>query len=341
MQFRATTPEELPQIAAFLERIYAIASDDPLLNSRLMAWRYYSTHPLWPESRSYILEKPGGGIAAHIAAVPGLMRTSAGPRRCLHFIDWAADPAAMMAGASALRKLMRLFDWTICVGGSADNQRLLPLLGFRASSAVTVWAKPLRPILQAATHQSRDWRLPARLIRNSWWSLGGVRPGSWMAIPGTPEQVPEFLWEPAAGAGAVRVRSAALMQYFLDCPAGTFRFWLLLDHGRPAGAALVNSVARQARICDIWLAATSSSSAAGALSALVAALRAQGGDAEAVLWGSTAEWTAAARACGFAPAGRRPVMVCPEDVLHCGPLELSMLADDAAYLGGGRPGYLT
>jgi hypothetical protein len=307
-----------------------------------MNWKYYEPRQDWPGSRSYVLEE-GGRIVAHLALCPGRLLTTAGPITCTHFIDWAADPGATLAGAKILQKITRLVDLTLCVGGSPDNKRLLPAFGFKPANEVSIFARPLRPFRQIRTHQYSNWKLPVRLVRNTAWKMcAPLKPGKWKATVASPGEIPEILWNVPGAGGVPRERSAALYSYMLRSPAPRFALFLLRYAERPAGCACLCFASGQARIVDIWVDRPSRQALAGAYAAAIeAALATDSSVAEAVLSISTAVQAEAARLCGFRFIRRQDMMMYPGNSIPATPLEAPLIVDDAAFLRSRRAWYLT
>src|SRR5690242_11297599 len=287
LHFRATERSELDSVADFLRSVLHPEADHPTVQTAHMAWKYYEPRADWEGSRSFVLED-GGRIMAHLAVMPGCLRTSAGTVRAMHFIDWAAAPGSFIAGSSLLRRLMRQFDVTFCIGGSPDNRRALPMLGFRPLQATELYARPLRPWLQARTHQYRNWKLPLRFGRNLFYSAWPARNlGGWRALKVPPKEVPAHLWIPAQKGATTRVRQSSSYEYFIRSSDPPFRFYTLLEGKTPRGCLCLAFPPGQARIADIWLAEPSVDAFTGALAAAQQAAREAPDAAEALLRVST------------------------------------------------------
>jgi len=339
MKFRSTQPEDLPRIQEFLCRVYGTGPEDPLLGSAHMHWKYYEPHPFWEGSRSYVLEDQNG-IVAHIAATPGELQTEKGRKRCAHFIDWAADPSSMGMGAAILRRIGRMTPYTFCIGGSPDNRRLLPVFGFKPVNDCYVLARPLHPFRQARKHQWRNWKLPARLVRNTAWSLSpALEPRRWRARSATIDELPAAAWNTESENTVSRVRTPDWLHYFLASRTTEFRLLALENEGRIEGGALICFTPGQARIADLWIRDAGTERLAGALSALLGALRPMPVE-EAVCAASTPVMLEASRMCGFRPIHRDPIMAYPA-APEGGPVEAPLAADDAAFLHHRLPQYLT
>ena len=335
MSFRYGAPEDLEAIGVFLSRIYGCSPQAPLLQPRHMYWKYFHPHPEWEGSRSFLMTD-GERIIAHLAAVPSVLLTTAGPRTCAHFIDWAADPLAMGAGAALLRRLMRKVEFTFCIGGSIDNQRLLPVLGFRASGETHILFRPLRPLRQAWLHPARDLGLPARVLRNAWWSAIPIRARSrWHCEPSDPEKAPEWIWHLPQSGMIPHRRSVALVRYFLASPCEKFQFYLISDQSGIQGAVLFCFRSGQARVADLWIANPSVERLRIALEAAMRTARNLPIE-EFVISVSTHPLREAAALSGLKLAHTRPIMSMPAIDIQGVPIDTNLGLDDASYLGDFR-----
>jgi hypothetical protein len=341
LHFRATERSELNSVADFLRSVLHPEADYPTVQTKHMAWKYYEPREDWAGSRSFVLEE-GDRIVAHLAVMPGCLRTSTGTVRAMHFIDWAAEPGSFIAGSSLLRKVMRQFDLTFCIGGSPDNRRALPMLGFRPAQKTELYARPLRPWLQTRTHQYRNWKLPLRFGRNLFHAVSPARnPGAWRAVEVLPKEVPERLWLPASNGATTRVRQASTYEYFIRSSCPVFRFYMLLEAENPRGCLCLAFPPGQARMADIWLAEPSVEAFTGALAVAQQAACEVPGAAEALLRVSTPMLREAAVRSGFRLIEQTDLMAWSATALPAIPIEAPLIADDACFLHSGAPQYLT
>jgi hypothetical protein len=339
--FRTSTPEELPRLMEFLRSTHGVDDNHVGFRADHLMWKYFEPREDWEGSRSYILEDKDR-IVAHLAILPAKMQLGSRMATCMHFIDWVAAPGQFVPGSILLRKTAQLFDVTFCIGGSADNRRLLPKFGFQPLMPAAVYARPIRPFRQMLSHPRKDWRLPLRLGRNLAYSQIPLNsPGSWKAVPASPRDVPGEVWTPPAEDCPVHVRAPAMYEYFLRSKEPPFGFYLLEDAGRPAGGLCIAFPPGQARIADIWLLHPSPDALAQALLAAQMACMAKPGIHEAAFRASTPLMKDAALRSGLRFMVERPVMTFPAQQVAAGCIEGPLILDDAAYMHGSRPDYLT
>src|ERR1022692_1278910 len=96
-QFRSTSQEDSPAVAAFLQRIFDIDPSLPLIAPRHLYWKNWEERSDWAGSRGYVITKKSA-IVAHVTLVP--LSCVGGQRRLkmIHPIDWAADPMSFPSG---------------------------------------------------------------------------------------------------------------------------------------------------------------------------------------------------------------------------------------------------
>src|SRR5205823_7501108 len=135
-----------------------------------MRWKYWSPRPDWPGSRGFTA-RYHGAIVAHAAAWPVRLLVPGKVVPAVHVIDWAADPEYPGAGVWLMRQIVARVPVAIATGGSEITRRILPVIGFHPHGVLCWFARPVRPLAQALTTSERNWRLPARLVRNTWWRL--------------------------------------------------------------------------------------------------------------------------------------------------------------------------
>ena len=340
LTFRATEPADLPEVSRFLRQIFGVAGPDRELEPPHLQWKYFTPRPDWDGSRSYVLER-GGEVAAHIAVCPGTLITKDGPARCADFIDWAADSNEMGAGAAILRRITRMVEYTFCIGGSPDNRKLLPVLGFRPANETHFFALPLRPWRQVLMHQYRNWKLPVRFVRNTYWtSRRKSAPPGWSVQKMLPGSLDTTAWPTLEESAWARRRSPAFYAYFVASPTIPMDFFGLQFERETVGGCLVAWASGQARICDWWVRSPTPARCADALAAIVAKV-AESDVAEVVMQVSIPMGELAAKACGFKEVKQDPIMVYSKNPVPPTPLDAPMITDDGAFLGGSDPWYWT
>ena len=199
IDFRPTTQRDAAAIADFLRRVFQLRAGALLLDEKHMGWKYWNVRPDWEGSRSFIAQHHGA-IVAHAALWPMRIRVPGQEVTAMHAIDWAADWKYRGVGIRLARrvtaKLRMRAPMVVATGGSEITRRILPVIGFRPRSELYQFARPVRPLGQALTTAERNWKLPARLLRNTFWRLSHPLslPRGWSARPLAPEEVPEGLW---------------------------------------------------------------------------------------------------------------------------------------------------
>ena len=137
-------------------------------------------------------------------------------RPAAHLIDWAAikhpRPASGPAADRAKVPVM------IATGGSGITHSSRPR--FRPHGELHKFARPVRPLRQALTTTEGNWKLPARLLRDTFRRLSSPLslPRGWSARPLAPEEIPQGLWPQPSPATAVTARDPGFYRYFLDSP---------------------------------------------------------------------------------------------------------------------------
>jgi hypothetical protein len=256
----------------------------------------------------------------------------------------AADPAYPGAGIWLLRQVGAKARLMIATGGSDITRRILPVIGFRPHGELCRFARPVRPLGQALTTADRNWRLPARLLRNTVWrrmtplSL----PEAWRATPLAPEDVPETLWPQPGPATAVTERGASFYRYVIDSPCARHALFGLEKRGRLTGYFCLAFAPHVARIVDLWLTSTDVEDwCAGFRTA--AAVAAHDDDVyEVSAWASTASGKDALFHAGFRLRDRSPVSLFGDAAILQGrTLHVQMLDSDAGFLSEEAVSYLT
>jgi hypothetical protein len=255
MNFRATSEADHEAIAALLTRVFQAGPDNLFYSRQHQSWKYWQPRSGWEGSRSFVLEQDRK-LLAHGCVWPLPIRGADRAWNGIYLIDWAADPAAPAGvGIALLRRIAALGDAVCAIGGSEMTRAIMPKIGFRPYNEMWFGARPLRPLRQAATHQSRDWKLPARLVRNAVraWLPPARPPQGWSAAPCPAEEIPEHLWPQPQAELAVGARQPGLFRYLQKSPWADFAFFQVSRNGALAGYFCLSFAVGQARIADLWL----------------------------------------------------------------------------------------
>jgi hypothetical protein len=257
--FRLAERHEIPQIASFLARIFALpATSDSLLEPAL-TWKYWASREAAPTSRSYVLERDGR-IVGHVGVCPLTVREGALSARGVHMVDWAADPAAPGAGVLLLQKLTRQFDFVFSIGGSEATREVLPRFGFRLHHTAFTLARPIRPVRLLIAEPRINSTLPLRLLRNVLWSRWPLvdRAPAWEAVAIPTAEVattlPADLLGGTGNKGVERVRDQAYFTWLGSCPFAQFRTYGLRHAGRWEGYFCLRMSGGSSCVAEIRLA---------------------------------------------------------------------------------------
>jgi hypothetical protein len=342
IDFRPTTQCEAAALSDFLGRMFQHAGAS-FRAEKHMGWKYWSAHPDWAGSRSFTA-RHRGAIVAHAAAWPVRVRVPGQVIPAVHVIDWAADPEYPGAGIWLMRQIGARARLMIATGGSEITRRILPVIGFRPHGEVCWFARPVRPLGQALTTPDRNWRLPGRLLRNTFWRLAPPLslPRGWSAAPLAPEEVPEGLWPQPSAATAVTVRDAGFYRYVVNSPAARHALFGLEKRGELVGYFCLAFAPHVARIADLWLPSTNVEDWCAAFRA-AAVLAAREKDVyEVSAWASTALGKAGLVRAGFRLRGCEAVSLFGDaGILGGRKLHVQMLDSDAGFLSGEAVSYLT
>jgi len=331
-------------VRQLLRDVFKTKEDAPFLNDRHLRWKYYAEREDWPGSRSFVLAE-ASRLVAHACAWPVTVLWNDRKIAGFHPIDWAASAGVPAAGALLLREMRKLAEISISVGGTDVAQKVIANTGYRPAGEMKYYARPLRPWLQAGTHQRRNFKLPARLARNWWWAMRWpvTAPSTWSAERVAPEQIPAEVLPVSSERLTACARSAAQFRYFEQCPIGRHELYLVRERGIVKGYFLLSFVPGQARVADAW----ARSGEIDEWEALYRRAMRTAFDA-----GKAAEITAASaheaghyalRRCGFRMYQALPVMLFDPKRLLRGapPVHWQMIDNDFSFLHQGRPEYVT
>ena len=242
--FRATTPDDQEGLSKLLAGAFDNAPGTSLLDPQVMAWKYWAVRGDWTEPRSYVLEMDG-----RLVAHAGIWPATLGDMRGVQMIDWAAAKDSPGVGMSIVQKFARMFDFIYSIGGSDMTRKVLPAFGFVEHTRAWTAARPLRPFRQILSHQHRNWKMGARLVRNWSWSKSPARHASsaWKAYDLRPSQIGEV------DGAAFNPRNTAFFEYLLRCPAVKYRLYGIRNQHGLQGHFALGILRGQARVAGVWL----------------------------------------------------------------------------------------
>jgi len=334
-------------IARFLEAKFGSDVPAGFLDGAFLHWKFFAARPDWNGSRSYIAWQ-GGEVAAHVCAWPLAFSGPAGNIRALHLIDWAARSDIAGAGTMIYRHLMDLSGSVLAIGGSASARRVLPKIGFKPFGTVEIYARVVRPWRQLRTRpRGSTWREAARLARNTAWSFPpppAAGPGwSALRVDRAPVELDSVLRRAAIVDFSCGVRTAALLDYLIDCPIASCELFTVSHGGTLRGYFLLNHVGGQSRIIDIFVDSAFVADWLAAYRLAVGAAAARPATCEITAFSSSSWVAEMLRHEGFRLRGEKPVALFDPKGQFNGvlPLNLQMVDSDAFFLYSPSFPYLT
>jgi hypothetical protein len=343
-EFRPTTPADAPAIASFLGRIFEAGPLEPIVDPRMMEWKYWKERSGWQGSRSYVLER-AGVIIAHGAAWPSeIMADSAIPSFFL--IDWAASSDSPGAGVSLMKHMTKIVPVIFLYGGSEIARKMRAAMGFRSRNEAHTMALPLRPLHQVLTSNRWNWKTPARFARNLLWSrLKRLRLGGWQVQPIDPLELSQshVPW-PVGGPQNLQLkRDPELFQYLAACPLTGASFFLAIRGSEPIGYFCLTFPPGQARIADAWTVSTQVEDWAHMYALAVQQTYQHPGVNEITAAALGEISLRALQKCGFHSRAVDPVQIFdPQGQVPLGiPLQVQLIDGDAAFRNTANPDYLT
>jgi hypothetical protein len=338
--FRSTTAADESAIRSLLQEAHGVAPGHPMFEGRHLHWKYWEPRADWQGSRSYVLTREER-IIAHAAIVPGVCSWRNGRLKLLHVIDWAACPKARGAGNTLMQHIGALADAIITSDGAAAALRLLPFLGFADSgTVVTQYARPIRPLLYLTGVDAPRWRLAARSVRNALWALRAPArpPRAQRSRPLEPHELggAPIPWPLPRHGSAVLERSAAVMSYWLQCPAAPMELHVVENGGAAEGYFVLAYAPGQARLADCWLDCDDPEGWEALVQLAVQQAARHSAVAEVAAVCSEPLLAGALQRCGFHARSSRPLLARANGVrLPAGGIRIQMLDDDSAYRHGG------
>ena len=257
LQLQSTTLSDMDALAETLVAGFKTAPDAPLVDRRLLQWKYFEAGPRWEGARSYLLRQ-GNDVHAHCGVWPINMGFAGGNVACLCFTDWIGSRKFPGSGSALIKKMMSLAETSIFVGGSDYARAIIPRLNYKVAGTVGVFARVVRPWKQFRTRPtagiSKD---VARLARNAMWSRAPARviPENWSAARVRSfnsyfAHLPDRL---SGAAHPTPERCVRYLNYWLRCPAAEIAGFSILKESRTQGYFLLTRMGGQARIIDIRL----------------------------------------------------------------------------------------
>lgn len=338
-EFRSTSPDDAAAVSAFLRKIFGMTPQNPTIEPRHMRWKYWEDWSDWPGSRGYILTKDGD-IVAHGAVVPLTCRWGDRQIKVVRVIDWSADAQTVGAGVNLMKRIGRMADAVMAVGGTEMTLRIFPALGAKQFGMVHLYARPLRPFRRIAAENRVDWRVGARVARSLLWSLKAPStvPDGWVARRITPDELSLVFPRPRPTPGAaVFERSTASLSYYLRCPSVPFELYSVEKDQKPRGYFLLATVGHQVRIADSWLDSTGAEEWRALHLLTVQQAYGHADAVEVVTMSSDGVTRHSLESCGFHHRGSLEVQLFDSSKrgLPEGDLRVQMMEGDSSYLNDG------
>jgi hypothetical protein len=336
-------PEQVPDLRQFLMNGFDEPPDAEVFSLAALRWKYFDDYGVGDPPRSFVT-LDGDRITGHI----GLCQRSFHSRSqeipgvpTVHPIDWLGSPRDPLAGIRLLYKVFERVETLYAVGGTLWAQRALAAAGSQHLPPVRVYLIVLNPgyrlrqrsgsLLRRSAGAIRDvirvYRHPAQAAQQR-FSLSHV---------GAFDSEVDSVLANAPARLMFTSRTAALLNYYLRYPGGTFSGWQIYDHQRLRGFALLRIRRRrhicEGRIVDCFLDSEEVGCWHAALSALSHELRRSSVDYATVY--VTAPWfrEAAERSGFFLLHETNVLMRDPRHRVSCAaPFMLSMLEADHAIL---------
>jgi hypothetical protein len=260
-------------------------------------------------------------------------------------IDWGSAKESPGTGLALVQKLAAMFDFIYAIGGSEMTCKVLPALGFVEYKRQWKGARPLRPVRQILSHQTRNWKLAPRLARNSFLAMPkGLNPfKNWKAMEIEPGRISGESYVSRADGASFSPRPPEFFEYLLRCPSARFSLYGIMAEGELMGHFVTSVLRGQARVAGVWLREPNQETWAAAF--FLARHTALGlkETNEVVVFGSgSPSRTGAARAGFRIMPGPAVYMLDKKNRLSLSPNFQFQLADnDFAFLDSGRSSYWT
>lgn len=333
---RPSVPADAPAILDLL-RGAGLAPDD---HPDHLYWKYWQPRADWVGSRSYVLTS-GDEILAHAGIVPGVCHRNEVRRRVIHLIDWAARSTEAGAGALLMKRLGKLADYLIAIGGSRDTLSMLPVLGYQHCGVVSGYVRVLSPlhILRNARAREDGWKAGARFARSVVWSALASEPssGTWRVRRVTADELQDgshTIIPQTTSNLLLFERSETFLRYFIGCPIVPIELYVMEREHLAQGYFILSFVPGQARLADCWINSTSHSDWLALVQLAVNAASQRDGLAELAAWSTDPMLAAALEGCGFHRRLTLPIYLRGgrNDQGLQAPPRVQMAENDASYL---------
>jgi hypothetical protein len=268
--FRESELSDAASITGLLRRAFNVDrnSGGVWLHPEHLEWKYWSKHPTWPTSRSYVLEE-AGIVVAHTAIWPLRVLTPDKTLSAIVRYDWAADPKGRGYGRAITEGLAGLGAIVLSIGGTPATHKSRQTLGFHPVQIVHQVTRVLSPSA-VALRRPRSWRTPLRLIRSVVRHGPKSPPPAWKAEQVSPDdpkwaEVPFPL--PAEGR-LVLEQTRDHLNFLSNAPFADFKFYIVRHAAKPVGYFVIRLKGHDALLIDAWV-ETDSEAAWKCLSLLV------------------------------------------------------------------------
>jgi len=334
---RPSVPEDGPAIVALMRSVGMHPHADP----KHLHWKYWQERADWVGPRSFVLTD-GRELLAHVALMPGMLRSADARATVSHPIDWAARRDAVGAGVALMKHAGRLSDYLLAIGGSSHTLKILPLMGYRQCGTVTGYVRPLSPVAILRQPTGARWKLGPRVARSLLWSWSAPRDVNtgWQARRLGLDKVPRIndVLPGRSANMALLERTPALIRHALECPILPVELYAMERAGRIGGYFILSFAPGQARLADLWMDSEDPADWRALAHCAVLEAKRRRELAELVAWSSDPRLVTVLKSCGFHARLRIPIYLrsAPGAVARDGVLRVQMIDNDAYYFCVGR-----
>jgi hypothetical protein len=250
-------PSDAGEIIDFLRTAFQADGDARFLAPATIQWKYFTPRPDWIGSRSYAY-RDGGRIVAHGCVVPITLPFVGGTVRLISVADWAAATSIRGIGRSLMADLTALVDARLAFGGSPMGRTLLQRSKLSAPfSSCRRGFRIIRPLRAPSSSGTNVVVSALRWARDSTRlaMLPFASHGEWRAtvVPCFDDTLPDAARANGRSDFVLPLRTPALLNYMLACPAARVCGYHLTWRGRPRGHLLLFCVNRQVRVGDLQI----------------------------------------------------------------------------------------